>query len=47
MSAVICSEASGEEHPFVEYPEDSRESNFNYLFEKIFTVDPLFNKQND
>ena len=47
---VECSnsaEASGEEHLFVERPEELRESNPHASDEKTFTVDHVFNKPND
>ena len=40
------SQASGEVHPFVESPEGSRESKSS-VSRKTFTVDPVFNIQND
>ena len=41
------SEPSGEEDPFVKWPEKSRESNPRFYVEKTFTVYIVFNKQND
>ena len=40
------SEASGEEHPFSEWPEESQESKSYFSHEKKFTIDLVFTKQN-
>ena len=51
--AICCktrnpiSEASGEEHPFVEWPEESRELNTHISTKKTITLDSVFYKQND
>ena len=41
------SEASRKEHPFVEWPEESWDSCSHFIYEKTFTADPVFDKQNN
>ena len=47
---VECSndrKTSRKECPFVKWPEESRELNLDFSGRKTFTVEPVFNKQND